>query len=114
MKSTILVLLATVAVAGVLGAPDLTALGHAPGNAAATITATLPGSTATLLADADETAHQASRRASRQSNDDEEDCDDDDEGGCRRPRPAATPSAPITPPANGLFSPGATPQVRTN
>ncbi|MFN3723324.1 MAG: hypothetical protein ACK4VZ_09785 [Paracoccaceae bacterium] len=121
MKSTLAVLLATTAVIGALGLPALSAIGSDPG---ITATAVSSGGSAadraTILASNDDDSRKVSRRNDDDEDEDEDDdCDDDDDddedgGDCRRAAPAPARTGPITPPANGLFSPGAAPKVRTN
>lgn len=116
MKSTLAILLATTAVIGALGLPALSAIGRDPGiTAASALTVGSANDGTVLLASNDDDNSKASRRDS-DDEDEDDDCDDDDEedGDCRRTAPAPAQTGPITPPANGLFSPGAAPQVRTN
>lgn len=116
MKSTFAILLATTAVIGALGLPALSAIGRDPGIAAApALTVGSANDGTVLLASNDDDNGMASRRDS-DDRDKDDDCGDDDEddGDCRRTAPAPAQTGPITPPANGLFSPGAAPQVRTN
>lgn len=119
MKSTLAVLFATTAVIGALGLPALSAISRDPGITATAIS-TVGSATdrATILASNDDDSRKVSRRHDddEDEDDEDEDCDDDDEDGgdCRRAAPAPARTGPITPPANGLFSPGAAPKVRTN
>ena len=117
MKSTLTIFLTTTAVIGALGLPALSAIGLDPGIAAApALTAGSANDGTILLASNDDDTSKASSRDSDDVDDDDDDCDDDhkDEGACRRTAPAPAQTGPMRPPANGLFSPGAAPQVRTN
>jgi hypothetical protein len=110
MKSTLAVLLASVAVLGALGLPALSALNS---NSVGTATSTAPdsGGGAMLLADNDDER----RKAARHDHDDDDDDDDDEEDERRhRPANAPAPAGTVAPPANGLFGNSAPPQVRTN
>lgn len=114
MKSTLAILLATTAVIGALGLPALSALGRDPGTTAVTVE-TVGNATdgAIRLASSDDDDNRNVSRGDDDDDDDDDECDDDEDD-CRRPAPAMTPTGPVAPPANGLFSPGAAPQVRTN
>jgi hypothetical protein len=121
MKSTLAVLLASVAVLGALGLPALSALNS---NSVGTAASTAPdsGGGAMLLADNDDERRKAARRDHDDDDDDDNDDDDDDddddedEDDERRHRPAnaPAPAGAVAPPANGLFGNSAPPQVRTN
>ena len=111
MKSTFAILLATTAVIGALGLPALNALVRDPG-----MTFGSADDGALIFASNEDHNRAASRHDSDDEDEDEDDdCDDEDEDDdCHRSAPAPAPTGPITPPANNLFSPGATPQVRIN
>lgn len=117
MKSTLAILLATTAVIGALGLPALSAIGRDPGIAAASaLTVGSANDGTVILSSNDDDSRNASRRDNNDEDDEDDDCDDDheDDDDCRRTAPAPAQTGPVTPPANGLFSPGAAPQVRTN
>ena len=117
MKSTFAVLLATTAVIGALGLPALSAIGRDPDTTsitAATVGNDTDGAIRLASSDDDDNRKASRRDDDHEDDDDDEDECDDDEVDCRRPAPAMTPTGPIAPPTNGLFSPGAAPKVRTN
>lgn len=118
MKTTFAILLATTAVVGGLGSPALSAFGRDSGHTAnSAFIGGKPSEGAIVLASNDDDSREEARRDDVDDHDDDDDddeCDDEDEDECRHPSPALIPTAPVAPPANGLFSPGTLPQVRTN
>ncbi len=108
MTKTLTLLTATAATVLALGVPALAALS----TDGAPRTAGAPQATALRLAEADDEGGGWFRAAGRDHDEDEGACDDD-EGGCGA-APAAAPAGTVAPPKNGLFAPGAAPQVQTN
>ncbi len=107
MTKTLTLLTATAAVVLALGMPALAALSTDAGPRATAA----PEATALRLAEGDDEGGWF-RAAGRDHDEDEGACDDD-EGGCGA-APAAAPAGTVAPPKNGLFAPGAAPQVQTN
>lgn len=98
---------------GVAAPASASTPGKVPGYDAAQAPRADPAGNPVLLADNDsDDEEDDDNRGARGGEDD----DDDDCEGSRTCAPGqnAAPAGTVTPPANGLFSPGAAPQVRVN
>jgi len=118
MKKTLTLLLASTAIAAVVGIPAWSAR-HAsepagPQPVTAPVGVGAKAMPLVLASDDDDDDDRSYRASSRRGHDnDDDDCDEDDHdccGGASNPAPAGS----VAPPQNGLFGNGAPPQVRVN
>jgi len=125
MKTTLILLVSSTALAAVIGLPAWSSMRAPTGDHAQPVAISfdvIQNRLPFLFVSDDDDDHRRTTRYGdddddddhgRRHDDDDDDCDDDDDNGCNRagnPAPAGT----VAPPQNGLFGNGAAPQVQVN